>query len=186
MILFTNKSDLRKCIKYEKKLLFSGIDRKGIVKYVITNNHLVEISKYQKFLRKENYYRHKKNIVSKMLELYYTKKKNKLGNKLGFYIGGDVFDVGLVLFHHGTIIVNGNAVVGKNCKLHGNNCIGNNGKDSCAPILGDNIDIGFGASIIGNVKLASNIKIGAGAVVTKSFSEEGITLVEVPAHKKQI
>lgn len=107
-------------------------------------------------------------------------------NKLGFYIGGDVFDVGLVLFHHGTIIVNGNAVVGKNCKLHGNNCIGNNGKDSCAPILGDNIDIGFGASIIGNVKLASNIKIGAGAVVTKSFSEEGITLVGVPAHKKQI
>ena len=121
-----------------------------------------------------------------MLELYYTKKKNKLGNKLGFYIGGDVFDVGLVLFHHGTIIVNGNAVVGKNCKLHGNNCIGNNGKDSCAPILGDTIDIGFGASIIGNVKLASNIKIGAGAVVTKSFSEEGITLVGVPAHKKQI
>ena len=35
--------------------------------------------------------------MSKMLELYYTKKKNKLGNKLGFYIGGDVFDVGLVL-----------------------------------------------------------------------------------------
>ena len=73
MFLFTNKSDLRKCIKYEKKLLFSGIDRKGIVKYVITNNHLVEISKYQKFLRKENY-----EIIKVFVYRYICLKYTKL------------------------------------------------------------------------------------------------------------
>lgn len=30
---------------------------------------------------------------------------------------------------------------------------------------------------------ADNIKIGANAVVTKSFDEKGITLVGIPAHK---
>ena len=48
---------------------------------------------------------------------------------------------------------------------------------------GDNVDIGVGAKIIGGVTIADNIKIGANAVVTKSFYEEGITLVGVPARK---
>ena len=67
--------------------------------------------------------------------------------------------------------------------FHGNNCIGNNGKTEDCPVIGDNVDIGFGAIIIGNVKIADNVKIGANAVVTKSCLEEGATLVGIPAHK---
>ncbi|MBT0889312.1 hypothetical protein KJR38_03095 [Streptococcus lutetiensis] len=51
------------------------------------------------------------------------------------------------------------------------------------PVIGNNVDIGVGAKIIGNVTIADGIKIGANAVVNKSFYEEGITIVGVPARK---
>ena len=50
-----------------------------------------------------------------------------------------------------------------------------------AAIIGDNVFIGSGAKIIGEVTIANNIAIGAGAVVTKSFSEDNITIAGVPA-----
>ncbi|MCO4605885.1 Serine acetyltransferase [Streptococcus infantarius subsp. infantarius] len=61
------------------------------------------------------------------------------------------------------------------------NCIGNSGSEKQAPIIGNNVDIGVGAKIIGDVKIADNITIGANAVVTKSCTIEGATLVGVPA-----
>ncbi len=47
--------------------------------------------------------------------------------------------------------------------------------------MGDSVDIGFGAIVIGHINLADDIVIGAGAVVTKSFVESSITLIGVPA-----
>ena len=36
--------------------------------------------------------------------------------------------------------------------------------------IGDNVDIGVGAKIIGNVTIADNCKNGAGAVVVSDFT----------------
>ena len=111
--------------------------------------------------------------------------KNQLGVKIGVEIGANSCDKGLVIHHNGSIIINSNAKIGKNCELHGDNCIGNYGGNSgsACPTIGDNVDIGVGAKIIGPIYIANNIKIGANAVVTKSFFEEGITIVGVPANK---
>ena len=80
--------------------------------------------------------------------------------------------------------MNGNAKIGKNCKLHGSNCIGNKGPDSLGcPTIGDNVRIGVGAKIIGEIKIADNITVAAGAVVVDSFEEEAITIGGVPARK---
>lgn len=49
------------------------------------------------------------------------------------------------------------------------------------PVLGNNIYIGAGAKIIGNIYLADDCVIGANAVVTKSVLEPGSVLVGVPA-----
>lgn len=38
------------------------------------------------------------------------------------------------------------------------------------PIIGDNLIMGTGASVIGDISLGDNITIAAGAVVTKSFN----------------
>ena len=169
---------LNEDIKYYKE------PKKQAIRDRIEGEHLREIWKFIKYLRKSEYYlNNKKNILSKILKVYYVRKKNKLGNKLGFYIQPNTFDRGLTICHHGNIIVNGYSRIGKNCILHGDNCIGNNGKDKKAPIIGNNVNIGVGAKIIGNIFIADNINIGANAVVNKSFYEEGITLVGVPAKK---
>ena len=89
----------------------------------------------------------------------------------------------LVIYHHGSVIVNGNARVGKNCCLHGDNCIGNDGKTNGTPVLGDNVELGVGAKVIGEITIANNITIAAGAVVVDSFLEEGITIGGVPARR---
>ena len=84
---------------------------------------------------------------------------------------------------HGGIIINDNAIIGDNVKFHGHNCIGNNGKNNKAPKIGNNVDIGIGSVIIGNISIANNIIIGANSIVTKSFDEEGITILGNPAQK---
>ena len=151
----------------------------------ITKDPDSQIYKYTKYLRKQEYYSNtcKGNKLKVLLHLYYQRRKNIYGNRLGIVIEENSFGKGLNIYHHGAIIVNPRARIGENCKLHGNNCIGNDGKNFGVPVIGDNVDIGFGASIIGDVKIANNITIGAGAVVTKSFLEENITLVGIPARK---
>ena len=121
-----------------------------------------------------------------VLRFIYHVKKNRLGAKLGFFIPAFVFDEGLHIWHFGNIVVNRFAKIGKNCTLHGNNCIGNNGKNNLCPKIGDNCDIGVGASIIGNVILGNNIVIGAAAVVNKSCEKNDICLLGCPAKERLI
>ena len=91
------------------------------------------------------------------------------------------FDQGLIIHHTGNIVVNGYAKIGKNCSLHGDNCIGNNGITEDTPRIGNGVDIGVGAKIIGGVQIADDITIGAGAVVNKSFLQSGVVIGGIPA-----
>lgn len=156
----------------------------------ISCNQRVYNWKFIKLLRKCEYYRTKtrksKNPLWMALYWIVRTRKNHLGVFIGVEIPEDVFGEGLVIHHNGSIVVNGSSKIGNNCKLHGDNCIGNTGKvDSLTdcPRIGNNVEIGVGAKILGGVIIADNIKIGANAVVTKSFEEEGITLIGIPARK---
>lgn len=181
--MIKSKKDLQYYLDKDKKYYLEGTT-KDYVKKILYNDHLIPIYKYIKMLRKvEYYYNNTDTNINKLLYVYYNRKKNMLGNKLGFSMGHNCFGDGLTIFHHGNIIINGCAKIGKNCKLHGDNCIGNNGFNNKNPILGDNIDIGVGAKIIGDIFLANNIIIGANAVVVNSFYEEGITIAGVPAKR---
>ena len=76
--------------------------------------------------------------------------------------------------------MNGSSKVGKNCQLHGDNCIGNVGKSDSltdCPQIGNNVEIGIGAKVLGGITIADNIKIGANAVVTKSFERKELHLL---------
>ena len=106
-----------------------------------TNDHLVQIKKYMYCLRHEQYYISKNNKLGRLLRLYWARRKNTIGNRIGFYIGATVFEPGITIYHHGTIIINGNAAIGQGCCLHGNNCIGNDGKSGGAPVIGKNVDL---------------------------------------------
>lgn len=139
------------------------------------------IRKYVDALRKEEYYiKYKKN---KLLQYYYSRKKNSLGSRLGFFISPNCFDTGLKIYHYGSIIVNPKSHIGKNCTIHGNCCIGSKGgvlDDS--PMIGDNVDIGQNAQILGGITIADGVIVGAGAIVTKSVLLAGVTVVGIPAH----
>lgn len=161
-------------------------DYKYCINRFITREHENIIWKYQVLLRKEEYYDLKNR---KIISLFYRRRKNKLGERLGLTIHKYVFGPGLRIWHYGNIVVSAQARVGKNCWLHGDNCIGNKGKgsDGSAPQIGDNVDIGVGAKIIGGITIADNVTIAAGAVVINSCEEEGVILAGVPAkviHKK--
>ena len=49
------------------------------------------------------------------------------------------------------------------------------------PVLGNNIYIGAGAKIIGNIYIADDCVIGANAVVTKSIMEPKSIVAGIPA-----
>lgn len=141
------------------------------------------VKKYLFYLRKHEYYYNTtgNDPIKKLLKLYYERRKNLLGERLGIEIPPNCFGKGLNIYHAGCIVVNVSVKAGENCSLHGNNCIGNNGITKEAPILGDNVDVGFGASIIGDVMVGDNTIIGANAVVTKSFQKPGNVIAGVPA-----
>lgn len=83
--------------------------------------------------------------------------------------------------HRGTIVVNDKAQIGANCRLHV--CVNIGEHRGCAPRIGDNVYIGPGAKIFGDIEIADNIQIGANAVVNKSFTTPGISIGGVPAKR---
>ena len=91
---------------------------------------------------------------------------------------GAEFGPGLVILHSIGIVVNSNVRAGKNLVMEHGATIG--AEKGQSPVLGDNVFIGAGAKIIGGVRIGSDVKIGANAVVTKDVPD-GATVVGIPA-----
>lgn len=71
------------------------------------------------------------------------------------------------------------SVLGSNIRIHQNVTIGGR-KGGKLPIIGDNVMLGAGCVIIGDVRLGNNVKIGANAVVITDLPDN-IIAVGVPA-----
>ena len=185
--MIETKQDLREFLAYEKPLYKSSSSRIQCVFSKLKAELKTYRWKYIKYLRKaEYYYYHRKdNVFSLIMYIYYARKKNKLGLKLNLDVKEYVFDKGLVIHHTGAIVVNSCAKVGKNCILHGNNVIGNMGENTGAPTIGDNVRLGIGAKVLGDVYIADGVQIGAGALVIHSCYEKGALLTGVPATIKR-
>ncbi len=181
--MIKNKNELIECIKIEERM-YKTLGYKNYFRTIISNSEIGYIFEYIKLLRKLEYFENMKtknpfHIFSKIL---IKRKKNSLGLKLGMNIPINTCDSGLLIYHATGIIINSQAKIGKNCKIHGDICIGNDGKDDNAvPTLGDNVDIGVGAKIIGKVNIGDNTVIGANAVVLKGNYEDDSVLVGIPA-----
>lgn len=181
--MIKSKKDLFEYMQRDMNFYHDYDKREQFIRKIIRDPSY-EIMRYVKYLRKEEYYYNvRKDFIGKFMYLFYFRKKNVLGNKLGFKIPRNCFGPGLSIMHHGEIIVNEEAVIGADALLHGGNCIGNNGTVGCVPEIGDNLDLGIGAKIIGKIKLGNNVMVGANAVVTKSF-EDDCTVIGIPAKVK--
>ena len=64
------------------------------------------------------------------------------------------------------VVIHENAVIGENARIQANVVIGGKGQ-SGVPIIGNNVQIGANAVIVGGVEIGDNAIVGAGAVVLK-------------------
>lgn len=92
-----------------------------------------------------------------------------------------VIGPGFVIDHFGGIVISGYARFGSNCRIRNGVVVGlKNVSDPSAPQIGDNVDIGAGAKVLGNITVGNNVAIGANAVVTCDVPDNYIA-VGVPA-----
>jgi len=87
---------------------------------------------------------------------------------------------GLHIPHPIGIVINGKAKIGDYCTIMQQVTIGNKLEDEKVPEIGNNVFIGAGAKIIGDIKIEDNVIIGANSVVTKNVSKNCI-VAGVPA-----
>jgi serine O-acetyltransferase len=83
---------------------------------------------------------------------------------------------GLVVHNFGGVIIHGK--LGANCTIvQGAQLISRaDGKASGWPILGDNVYVGSGAKVLGNVRIGNNVRIGANAVVMTDVPDDSLVL----------
>jgi serine O-acetyltransferase len=79
---------------------------------------------------------------------------------------------GLRIWHFGGIFINANAVIGENCTLRQGVTIGNRHNGDEAPTIGDNVEIGAYAQILGDVRIGNNCKIGALTLVIEDMPDD--------------
>ncbi len=140
-----------------------------------------EIYRFEIAMRKLEYHT---NVSGSVFgKLYYRLKYHRLSVKLGFSVPINVFEEGLSIVHYGYLAVSKGAKVGKNCRIQTGVVIGATGGQKEAPIIGDNVYIGAGAKLIGNIRIADHVAIGANAVVVKDITEPNTTWGGVPAKK---
>ena len=83
--------------------------------------------------------------------------------------------------HFGDIIISGYASFGDNCIVRNGVTVGlKNIEEKAAPAIGNNVNIGAGAKILGNITIGNNVDIGANAVVITSVPDNSIA-VGIPA-----
>lgn len=186
--MIKTREDLNRCLMMERAFYWADYPTtKRALFFKFTRQHQYELWRYVRLLRICEYLLNSTSCraIKMMLFWLYERRRNNLGNRLGLCIAPNVFDEGLFIDHIGSIVVNPYARVGKCCHIHGDCCIGNNGFNNEVPVIGDHVDIGWGAILIGGIRIADHVKIGANAVVNRSVETAGAVCVGVPAKEKE-
>ena len=124
----------------------------------------------------------KRNFIFKSFLLLLL--KNRLLLKYGLdttfkvKIGG-----GLKIIHLGGIVIHGSSFIGHNATINNNVTLGQSlrGKENSlkVPHIGNNVFIGVGSVLIGDITLGDNVTVGAQTLVNKSFDSNSI-IVGIP------
>jgi serine O-acetyltransferase len=83
--------------------------------------------------------------------------------------------------HFGGIIISGDAVFGDDCVVRNGVTVGlRHTEMRGSPVIGNRVDIGAGAKVLGSIRIGDDVAIGANAVVLKDVPSNSIA-VGVPA-----
>ena len=88
---------------------------------------------------------------------------------------------GVFIDHGMGVVVGETAILGDYCLIYQGVTLGGTGKESGKrhPTLGENVVVGAGAKVLGNIQIGSNVRIGAGSVVLREVPSD-CTVVGVP------
>jgi serine O-acetyltransferase len=114
------------------------------------------------------YYRRKSRPLFYLFYLLYRKLKVKYGLDISYRTE---IGKGLYIGHFGGVVIHGDSKIGSNCNISQGITIGisNSPKNKGCPTIGNNVFIGPGACIFGNIEIGDNVVIGANTVVTQNI-----------------
>lgn len=133
--------------------------------------YLVWLLVYSKEYRNLFYYRIKNILVIRLLGIFFPKLES-------LHIGSTNIGAGLFISHGTSSVIVGGSI-GENCWINQQVTIGY-GNHPIPPVIGNNVRIGAGAIVIGNISIGDNSTIGAGAVIAKNV-EAGSVMIGNPA-----
>ncbi len=171
--MIDSKHELKRILR--KEIALYGGGKKYLIPFDFSERQM--LMKYCVTLRNLEYHI---NAKHKLLSVIYTVRLRRLQIKTGILIPPNTCGEGLSIGHITSTIINEKSCVGNNLRIHAGVVIGA-GIDGKAPKIGNNVYIGPGAKIFGDVQIADDVRVGANAVVNKSCFERGVTLVGVPA-----
>ena len=131
---------------------------------------------YYEVARKNNIKKH--YFIARFIS---ERAKRKTGIEIhpGASIGKNLF------IDHGTgVVIGETAVIGDNVTMFHGVTLGGTGNEKDKkrhPTIGNNVFIGSGAKILGNITIGNNVKIGANAVVLKDV-EDDRTVIGIPGY----
>ena len=87
----------------------------------------------------------------------------------------------LFMDHGMGIVIGETAIVGDDCTIYHQVTLGGTGKERLKrhPTLKNNVIVGSGSKVLGNILIGENVKIGANSVVLKDI-EDNVTVVGIP------
>jgi serine acetyltransferase len=91
-----------------------------------------------------------------------------------------VIGPGLRIHHFGNIFIHSNVVIGTHCVLRQGVTIGNRTEGGPVPVLGDRVECGAYAQILGGITIGDDARIGAMSVVLQDVPP-GHTAIGIPA-----
>lgn len=84
---------------------------------------------------------------------------------------------GLTIHHSYGIVIHANSVLGRDVTVRHGVTLGNAHRgETLAPIIGDGVEIGAGAVLLGGVRIGSNAVIGANSTVLCDVPSGGIAV----------
>lgn len=86
-----------------------------------------------------------------------------------------VIGSGLKIDHPVGIVINSGVNIGKNLTIKSGVVIGKKDENGVA-VIGDNVQIGVHAILLGNIKIGNNVDIGAGAIVTHDVPDNAVVI----------
>lgn len=94
---------------------------------------------------------------------------------------GATLGQGVFIDHGMGVVIGETAIVGDYCLIYQNATLGGTGKESGKrhPTLGNNVVVGAGAKVLGNIQIGDRVRIGAGSIVLRDVPDD-CTVVGVP------